>query len=194
MDEEVNQKISQFIDNEMTVDEALGLLKDLRSQPGLQKTVNRYQVASNALSGGQGQNVTASPDFLAGVKKGIANEPVYLFPPKARSRASKQAVVAIAASVALVAVLAARLDNDKPAAMKLDTLSASAVPVAKKQQVLAQKRMLAPGLHEESLKKREESEQNNRFNDFLQAHNTSLYTNGAATFQPYVQTVSYRQD
>lgn len=192
MDEEVNQKISQFIDNELTVDEALELLKTLHSQPELQRTVGRYQLASNALSAGQ--NVVASPDFLAGVKQGIANEPVYLFPQHSRPKVSRQAVVAIAASVALVTVLAVRMDSDKHTTMKLETLSASAVPVIEKRPETRDKKMFASSLHDQSLKKRQESQQNNRFNDFLQAHNTSLYTNGAATFQPYVQTVSYRQD
>ena len=177
MDDEVNQKISQFIDDEITIDEALDLLDKVQLQPELQQTISRYQMTSNILSGGQ--EIFLKSDFLTNVQQGIAKEPVYLLPVKSHTRASTQTIVAIAASIALMTVLATRLDH-KPASMKLNTLSASTVSVISSPPVsMAENKK---SVYDKSLEQ-QEIQQNNRFNDYLQAHNTSLYTNGTAYFQ-----------
>ncbi|NOQ36275.1 MAG: hypothetical protein GQ569_10320 [Methylococcaceae bacterium] len=191
MDEDVNQKISRFVDNEMNADEAFELIKKVQLKAELKDKVTRYQVVSQALS--TERVLPVKTDFLAGIQQGIANEPSYLLPVKSRPKASRQAIVAIAASIALVAVLATRMDYEKPSAEKLNTLSASAAPVIKKQTVVEKKPRTKVALYK-PFKPSQEVNQNNRFNDYLQAHNASLYTNGVATFQPHVQTVSYRQD
>lgn len=191
MDEDVNQKISRFIDDDMNADEALALLKKIQSQPALKSKIARYQIAANALS--TEQIVPIKADFLTGVQQGIANEPNYLLPVKSPSQVPRQAVIAIAASFALIAVLVTKIDYEKTNSNELKTLSASAAPVIKKQAVIETKQTPKVVL-DKVTQQPQNNNQNNRFNDYLQAHNTSLYTNGVATFQPHFQTVSYRQD
>ena len=49
MPEDLNQKISQLLDNELDHVNALNLLKKMKFQPELQDKMNRYEAISHAL-------------------------------------------------------------------------------------------------------------------------------------------------
>ncbi len=49
MPEDLNQKISQFLDNELDHVQALNLLNKMQLQPELQDKLNRYEAISHAL-------------------------------------------------------------------------------------------------------------------------------------------------
>ena len=49
MPEDLNQKISQFLDNELDHVEALNLLKKMQLQSELQDKLNRYEAISHAM-------------------------------------------------------------------------------------------------------------------------------------------------
>lgn len=189
MNDNVNQKISCFIDDELNANEALDLLKSFQSQPKLNTKFNRYQVAAYALSSKKILPVKAN--FLAHVQQEIAKETLYFLPRHAPPKKTCKTFIALAACLALIAVLVSGIMYDKP--LKLNTLSALMIALVNQQPSLDNKHV------EEKLstlpsKRQQKTDQNNRFNDYLQAHNTSLYTNGKVIVQPAIHTASYRQN
>jgi len=168
MNEEMNQKISQFLDNELDYDEALHLLQDLHTNPELTNTLNRYEAISHALKTDQFLNLSA--DFSAKVSQQLQHEPIHLLPrKKSATRSFPYQWLALAASVAVVSVLAVRSlpnpgDNDK--------LPASSLQVAQQQ---TPKNLPNPQV--DTQKTESEIPLNARINDYLQAHNGSVYAN-----------------
>ena len=78
MNEELNQKISQFLDNELDHDEALSLLQKMQSRSELINTKNRYEAISHALK--TDVFLAVDPDFSAKISEAIQQEPTYLLP------------------------------------------------------------------------------------------------------------------
>lgn len=102
MDEDLNQKISQFIDNELDSAEALSLLKSLRSIPELNCQYNRYQIISQAIK--TDKLIIARAGFVESISKKIQHEPVYSLPQlKAPRKIIKH--IALAASILIVATI-----------------------------------------------------------------------------------------
>jgi len=88
----------------------------------------------------------------------------------------------LAASIAIVAVIAGRSMND------LDQHFKAASPVRVAQQQLSEQPN--PVVY---AKQAAQYPLNKRINDYLQAHNNSVYTNGEANFQPYARVTAYSQ-
>ena len=163
MPEDLNQKISQFLDNELDPSDALLLLQQMRSQFELQDKMYRYEAISHALK--TDVFLTAQSDFSAKIQQHIRQEPIYLLSlHKPLKRIHK--LMAIAASAAIVAVIAGRSMNDEP------VKTAATLQMAQ-QQVPEQEPL------------------NKRINDYLQAHNSSVYTNGEADFQSLARVTAY---
>lgn len=192
MDEEVNQKISQFIDDELSVEETLILLKNVNGDAKLKQKMSRYQILTQVVK--NESCCLPKNDFLEGVKLALDNEPSYLLPPiklPMKDRHQQRLVFALAASVAMVAVLATKIVNNEPS----QKFEATTIAVKKNLPLKPTSKKLLEKKSQSLAKVKEKQRlQNNRFNDYLQAHDTSHYTNGTATFQPRVQAVSYRQD
>ncbi|MDQ7091961.1 MAG: sigma-E factor negative regulatory protein [Methylococcales bacterium] len=205
MDENVNQKISCFMDDELDGDEALKLLKKIQLEPELRHKFNDYQRVSYALS--SKKNLPINDNFLDTIQQGISNEPLY-FPSvnhKPPSKKTYGSYLALAASVALIALLLSKFVNptlldDTPISPTViaDISEADSLP----KPINSQDTPISPPViaaiskadnQLASLSKPVNS-QETRFNDYLQAHNTRFYTQGSVNFQPYAQTVSYRQD
>jgi sigma-E factor negative regulatory protein RseA len=174
MPEDSNQNISQFLDNELNHVDALHLLKKMQSQSELQDKLNRYEVISHAMK--TDAFLLTKADFSTKIRQQIQQEPVYLLPQhKSFKRSHKQ--IAVAASIVIVAVIAGRSVNDPNQHFK----AASTLQVAQNK---------LP----EQLDKPVEATQyplNKQINDYLQAHNSSVYTNGEADFQPYARVTAY---
>jgi sigma-E factor negative regulatory protein RseA len=180
MSEDLNQKISQFLDNELDHVQALNLLKKMQSQPGLQDKMVRYEAISHALK--TDTFLVTMADFSAKTHQRIQQEPVYLLPQhKSLKRTHK--LIALAASIAIVAVIAGRSMNEPDQHFK----AASAVQVAQ-QQLSGQ-----PSTPVVYANQAAQYPLNKRINDYLQAHNSSVYTNGEANFQPYARVTAYSQ-
>ncbi|MCK5898173.1 MAG: sigma-E factor negative regulatory protein [Methylococcales bacterium] len=172
MDEHLNQKISCLIDDELKNNEALALLKKIQLDSNLSQTLNRYQIARYALS--SQQYLPMSPDFLKGVQTGISDEPNYLLPTYQKPHPK---IIALAACAAMVTVIAfGMLYYQNP---KMNTMSAPSLSSMKKS---------TPINHKEQT-----PAQTKRLNNYIQAHNNSLYTNGVVTATPYIQTASYQK-
>ena len=178
MADDINQKISCFIDNELKDNEALDLLKKCQSNPILQNKLSRYQTNSYCLS--SKKSLPIETDFLNRVQEGISKEPLYFPNVNLQPKKSYRALMALAACVSLIALLILKPSEDTP--LEINTLSSSTMAAITIQPEINQQKTSQKNNH------------NNRFNDYLQAHNTSLYTNGTVTFQPYTQTASYEQN
>lgn len=113
MTDNINEKISQLIDNELQTDEALRLLKVLRQQPEHMQILNRYQLASAALAASKTDFfLPASNDFLNRVNHELKPLPAHAEParkPKAAQKHSlpfwNRQMFALAASALFLAVI-----------------------------------------------------------------------------------------
>jgi sigma-E factor negative regulatory protein RseA len=174
MSEDLNQKISQFLDNELDHIDALNLLKKMQLQSELQDKLNRYQAISHAIK--TDAFLLTKADFATKIHQKIQHEPVYLLPQhNSLKRSHKQ--IAVAASILVVAVIAGRSVNN----LGQHSMAASTLQVAQHQ------------LPEQSGKPIDAAQYplNKRINDYLQAHNSSVYTNGEANFQPFARVTAY---
>ena len=182
MSEDLNQKISQFLDNDLNHVEALNLLHKIQSQPELQDKLNRYEAISDAIK--TDAFLLTKDDFSKNIRQQIQQEPAYLLPQhksfkrtqhKSFKPSHKQ--IAVAASIVIVAVIAGRSLNDQSS----NSRSASILQVAQHQPT------------EQPSKTNQDAQHplNKRINDYLQAHNSSVYTNGEANFQPFAKVTAY---
>ena len=162
MPEDLNQKISQFLDNELNHADALALLQKMQSQSELQDKMNRYETISYALK--TDVFLAVSSDFSAKIHQKIQQEPFHLLPQRKVFKRTHK-LMALVASIAIVAVIAGRSTD-------LPFKATSTLEVA--QQQLPEQYPL-----------------NKRINDYLQAHNSSVYTNGEVDFQPYARVTAY---
>jgi sigma-E factor negative regulatory protein RseA len=176
MHEDSTQKISQLLDNELDRNEALILLKKIQSSPDLKNKLNRYEAISQALK----TDVFLVPDtdFSAKISEKIRQEPTYLLPQSRDIKISRK-ILATAASIALVAMIAG-LKINKPSE-EIKTASAIQTPIT------------LPKPAGDSNYQIEQSSINKQINDYLQAHNSSVYINGQANFQPYTRVTAYNQ-
>jgi sigma-E factor negative regulatory protein RseA len=183
MAEDLNQKISQFLDNELDHVQSLYLLKKLQLHPEIQYKLKSYEAISHAMK--TGVFLLTKSDFPTKIRQQIQKEPVYFLPQhKPFKRSHKQ--IAVAASIVIVAVIAGRNINDPNQHSK----TASIVQVAPHQLAPHQ---LAEQSSNSVVYKNQAAQYplNKRINDYLQAHNTSVYTNGEANFQPLARVTAY---
>jgi sigma-E factor negative regulatory protein RseA len=192
MYEETNLNISRLVDGELGHDETLDLLKKMQSDDGLKCKMSRYQAISQALKTDQFHQV--SPDFSRKVFQEIQQEPAYFLPqlkPQVHSQTQsqdkypKRKLFAVAASTLVAAVLVGQGLREDQAGNKYQTVTAMAVPGQSFPATLAQT---------EQSKQRTRHPLNTQFNDYLQAHNNSVYTNGEVVFQPYAKVAAYGRD
>jgi sigma-E factor negative regulatory protein RseA len=185
MTEELNQQISQFLDDDLDRGESLNLLQQMRQQPQLTGKLNRYEAISHALKTDVFIDVKA--DFSARISQQLEHEPTYLKPKiKIKSKAFQPHYKhwALAASITVFAVLAQRgLQSTAP-----------------DQQMKSQSFQLAqhqPNPQTTSAKPTQDIQQpslNARINEYLQAHNSSIYTNNEAELKPLTRVTSYNQE
>lgn len=176
MHDELNKQISEFLDDELNQYEALSLLKKIKSSPDLKSKLSRYEMISHALK--NEVFIGPDPDFSARVSKAIRHEPAYLLPQAKKSKHTRK-IVAAAASVAILTVITGTsihqpITETRTASLMQDPVSASNAPIA-------------------LVRQSQNYPINQRINEYLQAHNSSVYTNGQANFQPYARVTAYSQ-
>jgi len=180
MHEDLNQKISQFLDNELSTDESLSLLQQIQQNAELRDKMNRYAAVSQALR----TDLFLSPrsDFVERISQEIQHEPVYMLPQRTKFKRSHK-ISALAASIAILAVIASQSLN-----YHTEQYQTSPIEVAQ------------PQLSEQpsdSVVYMDQAKQypiNTRFNDYLQAHNSSVYTNGEVNFRSFASVTVYNQE
>jgi sigma-E factor negative regulatory protein RseA len=194
MFEEINENISRLVDGDLGHDETLDLLKKMQSDDILKCKMSRYQAISHALKTDQFHQV--SPDFSRKVFQEIQQEPSYFLPqlkPKTpaqsqaqvQNRFPKRKLFAVAASALAAAVLVGQGIRNDQSGNQYPTLSASTIPQQSFPTALTQA---------EQSKQRTRHPLNAQFNDYLQAHNSSVYTNGEANFQSYAKVAAYGRE
>ncbi len=167
MQEQLNEKLSQFIDDELDSEQALLLLKAVQDDELLKDKLRRYQIASQVLKSNEYSQV--SSDFADKIHEQIRQEPIYFMPRKKPMLNWQKAALAIAASIALAVVWVSS---------KVDKQMSS--PFATVEIVAHSK---VPG-----------DAMDARFNEYLQAHDNALYVNNMQTAQPYARVVGYHQE
>ena len=191
MYDEINENISRLVDGDLGHNETLDLLKKIQSDDVLKHKMCRFQAISQALKTEQFYQV--STDFSHKVFQAIQQEPAYLMPqlkPKTltappANKASRRKLYAVAASSLVAAVLVGQELREKPISNTVETVSASAMPHQSLPTALAQS---GPA------KQRKSPPLSAQFNDYLQAHNNSVYTNGEANFHPYAKVAAYGRE
>ena len=182
MSEDLNQKISQFLDNELNHVEALNLLHKIQSQPELQDKLNRYEAICDGIK--TDAFLLTKDDFSKNIRQQIQQEPVYLLPQHKSFKRTQHKLfkpshkqIAVAASIVIVAVIAGRSLNYQSS----NSRSASILQVAQNQPT------------EQRVNTNQDAQHplNKRINEYLQAHNSSVYTNGEANFQPFAKVTAY---
>jgi len=167
MQEQFNEKLSQFIDDELDCEQALLLLKSVQSDELLKDKLRRYQIVSQVLKSNEYSPV--SSDFADKIHQQIRQEPIYFLPNKKLSVNWQKAGLAIAASIVL-AVVWVSSKVDKQMSSPFGTV-----------EIVAHGKIPADAM-------------NARFNEYLQAHDNALYVNSMQTAQPYARVVGYHQE
>jgi len=165
MSEDLNQKISQFMDNELEHSEALLLLATLKAQPELQHKLTRYSAISHALKSDVYVNV--QNDFSDKIAQCIKQEPVPIVLKPVPFKKTYQ-WLALAASMAIIAFIVKQSFNSqlfKPAA----TLQ------------IAQRWLP------------EQSDLNKRISLYLQEHAADAYVQEEGNVKPYAKVTTYNQ-
>ncbi|MDO9106769.1 MAG: RseA family anti-sigma factor [Methylovulum sp.] len=184
MNKALNQKISQFLDDDLDAGDALDLLQKMQWDADAANTLNRYEAISHALK--TNEFLAVSPDFAAKIAEQIQQEPFYLLPGRRPATVSRHKLLALAASVAVIAVLAMRgVNNQAGHTQQPSGLQVAQQPSVQPAKVAAYTRQPA--------QLQEQYPLNKRINDYLQAHNNSVYTNGGADFAPLTSVTAYRQ-
>jgi negative regulator of sigma E activity len=178
MQDDMNQRISQLIDADLNNKDTLELLKTIRLDESLRKKMIRYQAISQSIKTGKFE--TVSSDFVQSITAKIEQEPTYLLPPK-HSSPAKFKIYATAASVLAVVVLAGQV-------MWRSHPANDAQAIALAQNSTQSKSFPFPNSTRTSVKGKP---LNAEFNAYLQAHNSSFYTNGEAYYQPDAKVASF---
>ncbi|MDD5035022.1 MAG: sigma-E factor negative regulatory protein [Methylococcaceae bacterium] len=169
-------RISLLLDSELDGRDNPRLIDRLEEDESLKEAWARYNLVGDVMRG-PGRYV-ASRDFAAKVSAAIAEEPTVLAPKTAshKSTARRRAAnLALAASLAAVAVLVGRSLNDH----------AEALQTAATQRQSASELALNAT---EGLENQAEAQ----FNDYLTMHNETAYMAGSAGVMPYVRLAGIR--
>ena len=178
MPEDLNQKISQFLDNELDHVQALNLLNKIKLQPELQDKLNHYQAIRYAMK--TDDFLLTKADFLKKIQQQLQTEPIHFLPPQNSSKWSHKQI-ALAASIAIIAVIAGNgMINMDPHSKIASIIQVAQYPQSRKAS--------EPVAYANKAK---QYPLNKRINDYLQAHNSSVYTNGEANFQPFTRVTAY---
>jgi sigma-E factor negative regulatory protein RseA len=183
MHEDLIQKISLFLDDELPPDEASKLLQKVLAHSELADKMQRYEAISHAIKNDEAL-ISARPDFAASVSSRIQHEPTYLIPNAPRrfvrhrrfTRSHK-----IAAAAASVAVMALVAHTQRP------ELAGNAQVVAAKAPIRQVPQMADAKTPQNSYPV------NQQINDYLQAHSSIYSSNSQADFQPYAQVTHFIQ-
>ena len=173
MHDEINQKVSQFIDDELPHHEALQLLTEIKKQPELDARLQRYEVASAILKNHPANLV--STDFAEKINQAVQQEVIYFLPKKTAKSTYFKSALAVAAGVAGVAVLVSNnvpklTDVKQESYVIAENIANQPIPLARKSPV--------------KVIYRKPTSSDPRFNRYLQAHRGNLYTidSGAQTY------------
>ncbi|WP_347986829.1 sigma-E factor negative regulatory protein [Methylomonas sp. AM2-LC] len=171
MQEQVNEKISLLIDDELQSDKALSLLRTLGQDDALKQRLQRYQLISQVLK--NDSCYVLDKHFADKIHQQISYEPTFMLPRKKSSLISfnwQKAGLALAASITLAVVwVAYKVDTQKNPYTLQPAMAIN----------MQQPNTLVP--------------LNPHFNDYLQAHDNAVYSSDVYRTQPYARVVGYQE-
>ena len=178
MNTEINNKISQMLDDELHYSEQENVLLKMRQHSELNNKMSRYQAVSHVFK--TDGFILVKDDFLDNIKQELKQDPHYFLPQQTVKKRSisrwQKTSAAVAASFAIVAVMVSQQTDLQSTESQQNT-----VFVAQKQPV-------------ETLPHAVNDAQHERFKAYLQAHSNDLYTHGSLSYQPYVRVATYGQE
>ena len=165
MSEDLNQNISQFMDNELEHADALQLLAALNAQPELQHKLHRYTAISHALK--NQVYLKVKDDFSANIAEQIQQEPVPVIE-QAPSFKQTYQWLALAASLAFIAFIVDQSFNAQ--------LFTPAATLQMAQRWLP-----------------EQSDLNKLIGQYLKEHSLDAYAKSEVDDKPYGKVTTYNQ-
>lgn len=166
MKEQLNEKLSMLVDDQLESRQALELLKAMRDDSPLQAKARRYQLISQAIK--NDHCLTANADFAQQIQRRLRDEPSYLLPRKNKQKLDWQRTIglAAAASVAMVAVMVfSNSDKHTQPFERNHNLAVAAAPATDQA----------------------------KFKEYLQAHDNTWNVNHNAGVQQYARLAGYPQ-
>ncbi len=181
MNEELNLKLSLYIDNELEANEVTAFKKELLQNPELQAGLKRYQLIGRAIK--YSPTIVTNASFLESIKDQLEQEPSYFLPQhKTKQKHFKQlAVVASFLTVAIISAYSVKFIQLSP--KESVGLQVAQKPVPKTS--VEKSPQIASTTFEQPL--------NKQINDYLKAHNESLKANPDSVYQPYTRLSAYDQ-
>ena len=180
MNTEINQKISQFLDDELNPVELDDLLLKMKRQSELKNKMSRYQTISEVLK--KEHIILADTNFLNKIKNQVEHEPHHFLPKqiekKERGYFWQKAGLALAASAVCVAVILSQQTGYQSS--------------QKTQQIIVKNQIEEPAV--QLAAKKTKPVQHQRLKAYLQAHNDDLYTHGSLNTHPLARVTGYEQE
>lgn len=164
-----HQKLSAFCDEQLSAEQAIALVKSLRSDAALDATLQRYQLIGDVIK--HDKPLALRSDFASAIHDAIAEQPAYLLP---RNTVHKIKPLKMVQHVGMA--LAASLTMAVALGLTLETKPTSRFEQLAKHQATE---MVATAV-------------NPRLQDYLQAHGATGYINSKSTESSYLQNASYR--
>lgn len=165
MQDKLNEKLSLLLDDELDGQQASGLISKIKSDADLHAKFQRYQLISQAIK--KQDAYPLDEDFVDKIQQRLRTEPAYLLPVKPRISPRQKALYAMAASLLLAVVW---------------LLSSQQQQASDLYQVAAIEPQPAQVQVDSSL------------NDYLQAHDNSVYVSHRNFPQAYTRVVGYQQE
>lgn len=191
MHNDVNQKLSMFIDDELSYDETQLMIKRIKSDSSLKAVMLRYQAISHALKTEEYQKLNS--DFFEKVSQQVRQEATYLLPEKKSINPPRhRKMIAIAASTLVAAVIVGETIKFKQSQLSYQQLASTTS--AANPSSLAVNQSATVIIQQAKEKPSDRQPMTKEFNDYLQAHNGSLYMNGGVGAQPYAKVAAYGQE
>lgn len=181
MHEHINEKISQFVDDELDADQALTLLQQLRFNDELKNKLQRYQAISHAVKAET--YIAPRADFLDRIHQDLEHEPVYLLPQRKATSSIKpqHKILALVASAALVAVI---LPKDVTSLHSPQIKASAGLTLAQRQ----------PRMSENVIKQKPNAlPLNAQINDYMRTHDKTTEDNNETAVAPIVETTAYTE-
>lgn len=194
MNDDLNLKLSLFLDDELAKDESVKLLELVQKQPELKTRLRRYELVSGVI---KSENfIHAEADFVSKVSQNIKQEAVVFAPAWRQRKSGFQTLSAIAATVAVIAIIAfggisLTPETSPPALALADNINANkekiTLATTENPIIIADKPVITASFNEEKAKV------DPRFIEYLEAHDNSLYAAGSPGLQSYIRVVSNGQ-
>lgn len=183
MRDEINQNISRLLDDDLGHGETLSLLGKIQTDDALKAKMLRYQAISSILK--KEDYCYFGTDFSKKISQQIEQEPAYLLPQRKSIKINPKVYIAAAASALIAAVLVGQFSENRFSTDGIQNMAAVGSSSPAVVGLLARNDSHAQtGRHPMTA----------QFNDYLQAHNSSVYTNGEANFHPYAKMAAYGQE